>query len=56
MAWCLINYVQGQFIIIVIIILIAKVVGKDFDIFAIGAVSVSHIYTHQHKIVHNICS
>jgi hypothetical protein len=31
-------------------------VGKDLDIFAIGAVCLNHIYTHQPKIVNNICS
>jgi hypothetical protein len=32
------------------------VVGKDLDVFVIGAVSLSHIYTHQLKIVNVICS
>jgi hypothetical protein len=31
-------------------------VGKDLDIFAIGAVSLNHIYTHQPKTVNIICS
>jgi hypothetical protein len=31
-------------------------VGKDLDIFAIGAVSLNNIYTHQPKIVNIICS
>jgi hypothetical protein len=31
-------------------------VGRDLDIFAVGAVSLNHIYTHQTKIVNNICS
>jgi hypothetical protein len=34
----------------------ANVVGKDLDIFAIGAVSHNHIYNHIPKIVNNICS
>jgi hypothetical protein len=33
----------------------ANVVGKDLDIFAIGAVYLIHIYNNQTKIV-NICS
>jgi hypothetical protein len=33
----------------------ANAVGKDLDVFAIGAVSLNHIYTHQIKIVNNIC-
>jgi hypothetical protein len=31
-------------------------VGKNLDLFAIGAVSLNHIYIHQLKIVNNICS
>jgi hypothetical protein len=31
----------------------ANAVGKDLDIFAIGAVSLNHIYTHLPKIVNN---
>jgi hypothetical protein len=31
-------------------------VGKDLDIFAVGALSLNHIYTHQPKIVNIICS
>jgi hypothetical protein len=34
----------------------ANAVGKDLDIFAVGAVSDNHICTHQTKIVNNICS
>jgi hypothetical protein len=34
----------------------ANVVGKDLDIFAIGAVSFNHIFTHQPKIGNIICS
>jgi hypothetical protein len=34
----------------------ANEVGKDLDIFAIGAVSLNHIYTHQPKIVNIISS
>jgi hypothetical protein len=34
----------------------ANAVGKDLDIFAIGAVSLNHIYNHQPKIINNICS
>jgi hypothetical protein len=34
----------------------ANVVLEDLDIFAIGAVSLNHIYTHQPKIVNNIHS
>jgi hypothetical protein len=34
----------------------ANAVDKDLDTFAIGAVSLNHIYTHQPKIVNNICS
>jgi hypothetical protein len=33
----------------------ANAVGKDLDIFATGAVSLHDIYTHQSKIVNNIC-
>jgi hypothetical protein len=32
----------------------ANAVGKDLDIFALGAVSLNHIFT-QPKIVNNIC-
>jgi hypothetical protein len=32
----------------------ANAVGKDLDIFAVGAISLNHIYTHQTKIVNNI--
>jgi hypothetical protein len=31
-------------------------VGKDLDIFALGAVSLNHIFTPQTKIVNNISS
>jgi hypothetical protein len=31
-------------------------VGKDLDIFALGTVSLNNIYTHQPKIVNNVCS
>jgi hypothetical protein len=34
----------------------ANAVGTDLDIFAIGAVSLNHIYPHQPKTVNNICS
>jgi hypothetical protein len=34
----------------------ANVVGKYLDVFAVGAVSLNHIYTHQTKIVNNIWS
>jgi hypothetical protein len=34
----------------------ANVVGKDLDIFVIGAVTLNHIYAHQHKIVSIISS
>jgi hypothetical protein len=34
----------------------ANAVCKDLDIFAIGAISLSHIYIHQPKIVNNICT
>jgi hypothetical protein len=34
----------------------ANAVGKDLDVFAIGAVSLNHLYTHQPKIVNIICS
>jgi hypothetical protein len=34
----------------------AIAVGIDLDIFAIGALSLNHIYTHQPKIVNIICS
>jgi hypothetical protein len=34
----------------------ANAVGKDLDIFAIGALSLNHIYTHQPKSVNIICS
>jgi hypothetical protein len=34
----------------------ASAVGKELDIFAIGTVSVNHIFTHQPEIVNNICS
>jgi hypothetical protein len=34
----------------------ANVIGKDLDIFAIGIVSLNHIYTHQPKIVNVIYS
>jgi hypothetical protein len=34
----------------------ANAVGKDLDIFVIGAVSLNYIYTQQPTIVNNICS
>jgi hypothetical protein len=34
----------------------ANAVGKVLDIFAIGVVSLNHIYSHQPKIVNIICS
>jgi hypothetical protein len=34
----------------------ANVVGKQLGIFAIGAVSLNHIYNHLPKFVNNICS
>jgi hypothetical protein len=34
----------------------ANVMGKDLDIFALGAVSLSHIFTQQPKIINNVCS
>jgi hypothetical protein len=61
-------YISSKFdsIIIIIIIIIkhcpsaqcacaASVVGKYLDIFAVGAVSLNHIYTHQPKIINDIC-
>jgi hypothetical protein len=48
-------------IIIIIIIVIARcanaanAVGKDLDIFAIGAVSLDHIYTHEPKSFNIMC-
>jgi hypothetical protein len=41
---------------IIIVIIAANVASKDLDIFAVRAVSLNHIYTHQTKIVNNICS
>jgi ABC-type Na+ efflux pump permease subunit len=34
----------------------ANAVGKDLDIFALGTVSLNHIFTQQPKIVNNVCS
>jgi hypothetical protein len=34
----------------------AKAVGIDLDIFAVGAVSLNRIYTHQPKFFNSICS
>jgi hypothetical protein len=34
----------------------ANAVGKDLDIFAVGAISLNHVDRHQPKIVNNICS
>jgi hypothetical protein len=34
----------------------ANAVGKDLDMFALGNVSLNHIFTKQPKIVNNVCS
>jgi hypothetical protein len=34
----------------------ANAVGKDLDIFALGTVSLNHIFTQQPKSVNNVCS
>jgi hypothetical protein len=34
----------------------ANAVGKDLDIFALGTISLNHIFTQQSKTVNNVCS
>jgi hypothetical protein len=45
-------FTRAQFVIA----LWVKLSRKDLDIFAIGAVSLNHIYIHEPKIVNIICS